>query len=108
MSLLPDSLFYFGVPQTPEARQAHYYLEVVVHIVQFCVFFMLMNRPLRSARRSRRGALVGAFAFVLLLSLTNESLQAFTPTRMFDVQDMAMDVLGGLVGLGLVLVRGAP
>ena len=106
MSLLPDSFFYFGVPRTHEARRAHYYLEVAVHIFQFGVFFMLMTRPLRSGRRSRAGALVGAFVFVLLLSLTNESLQAFTPTRMFDFEDMAMDALGGLVGLGLALARG--
>ena len=107
LSLLPDSFFYFGAPRTREARRAHYYLEIAVHIFQFGVFFLLMNRPLRSGRRSRAGALVGAFVFVLLLSLTNETLQAFTPTRMFDVEDMAMDALGGLVGLGLALVRDA-
>jgi VanZ family protein len=104
MSLLPDSFYYFGVPRTHEARQVHYYFEVAVHIFQYCIFFMLMNRALRSAHRSRAGALVGAFAFVLLLSLTNESLQAFTPTRMFDLEDMAMDTLGGLTGVGLMLV----
>jgi hypothetical protein len=33
----------------------------------------------------------------------NESVQTLTPTRMFDFADMAMDALGGLVGLGLAL-----
>jgi VanZ family protein len=107
VSLLPDSFFYFGVPRTREARRVHYYFEAAVHIFQFCVFFMLVNRPLRSAHRSRAGALVGALAAVLLLSLTNESVQALTPTRMFDLGDMAMDALGGLVGLGLAMVRDA-
>lgn len=81
-------------------------MEVMVHIVQFCVFFLLMVPALRSGHRSRAMALGGAFAAVLLLSLTNESVQTLTPTRTFDPADMAMDTLGGLMGLGLVLSRG--
>lgn len=105
LSLLPDAFFYFGVPRTRDARRVHYYFEVVVHVVQCSVFFLLMTRPLRSTTRSRAHALIGAFTSVLLLSLMNESVQAFTPTRMFDFQDMAFDALGGTVGLCLTLVR---
>lgn len=100
LSLLPE-VFFFGATATPEARRLHYYLEVLVHIFQSCVFFLLMIRALRSAGRSRITVLTGAFVAVLLLSLVNESVQAFTPTRMFDVIDMTMDALGGIVGLGL-------
>jgi VanZ family protein len=105
LSLLPDAFFYFGVPRTRDARRVHYYFEVVVHVVQCSVFFLLMTRPLRSTTRSRAHALIGAFASVLLLSLMNESVQAFAPTRMFDFQDMAFDAMGGAVGLCLTLVR---
>jgi VanZ family protein len=105
LSLLPDAFFYFGVPRTRDVRRVHYYFEVVVHVVQCSVFFLLMTRPLRSTTRSRAHALIGAFTSVLLLSLMNESVQAFTPTRMFDFQDMAFDALGGVMGLCLTLVR---
>jgi VanZ family protein len=105
LSLLPDAFFYFGVPRSRDARRVHYYFEVVVHVVQCSVFFLLMTRPLHSTLRSRAHALIGAFTSVLLLSVLNESVQAFTPTRMFDVQDMAFDALGGLVGLCLTQLR---
>jgi VanZ family protein len=106
LSLLPDAFFYFGVPRSRDARRVHYYFEVVVHVVQCAVFFLLMTRPLRSTLRSRPHAMIGAFTAVLLLSLLNESVQALTPTRMFDVQDIAFDALGGVVGLCLTLVWG--
>jgi len=104
LSLLPDSYFYFGAPQTREARRVHYYFEVATHLCQFCVFFLLMNRSARTQTRSRPVAIILSFLAVLGLSLMNESLQAFTPTRTFDLLDMAMDALGGLVGASAVVV----
>jgi VanZ family protein len=104
LSTLPE--VFFGTPRTSEGRRLHFYLEVMVHIVQFCVFFLLMIPALRSARRTRASVLGGALAAVLLLSLVNECLQTLTPTRTFDLADMAMDTLGGLLGLGLVLALG--
>jgi VanZ family protein len=92
---------YFGAPRTPQGRRLHYYLELLVHVVQFSVFFLLVLRALRAELPSRARVLGYAFAAVLLMSLLNESVQTLTPTRMFDVADMAMDALGGLVGLGL-------
>jgi VanZ family protein len=104
LSTLPE--LYLGVPKTGTARRLHYYLELVVHVFQFCVFFLLVLRALRSPGRSQVAALGLAFGAVLFLSLTNESVQTLVPTRMFDPSDMAMDAVGGLVGLGLVVVRG--
>lgn len=105
LSTLPE--MFFGKPQTGEGRRLHYYLEMVVHISQFCVFFLLMIRALRGAGRSRATVVVAAFVAVLVLSLTNESVQTLTPTRTFDLTDMVMDAVGGFVGLGLVLSRKA-
>jgi VanZ family protein len=99
LSTLPE--MYFGAPRTPQGRRLHYYLELLVHVVQFSVFFLLVLRALRAELPSRARVLGYAFAAVLLMSLLNESVQTLTPTRMFDVADMAMDALGGLVGLGL-------
>ena len=99
LSMLPE--MYFGTPSTRQGRRVHFYLEVLVHITQFCVFFVLMARALRPTLRSRAWTLAGAFAAVLVLSLTNESLQTLTPTRTFDVADMTMDVLGGFIGFGV-------
>ena len=106
LSLLPD-VFFFGTPKNDEARHLHYYIEVMVHVFQSCVFFLLILRPLRSTQRSRAAVVAAAFAALLLLSLVNESVQAFTPTRMFDFVDMTMDALGGIVGLGLALAADA-
>jgi VanZ family protein len=104
LSTLPEA--FFGKPKAGAGRRLHHYLELVVHVVQFCVFFLLMNRALRSADRSRVAVRSGALLAVLLLSLVNESIQTLTPTRTFDLTDMAVDAVGGLVGLGLVLSRG--
>lgn len=103
LSTLPE--MFFGKPQTGEGRRLHYYLEVVVHIFQFCVFFLLMIRALRAPGRSRATVVAAAFVAVLGLSLTNEWIQTLTPTRTFDLTDMVMDAVGGFVGLGLVLSR---
>jgi VanZ family protein len=101
LSALPE--MYFGTPRSGQGRRLHYYLEVTVHIFQFSVFFLLVTRALYSTLPSRARVLGYAFTAVLALSLVNESVQTLTPTRMFDFADMAMDALGGLVGLGLAL-----
>jgi VanZ family protein len=106
LSTLPE--VYFGPPPSSEGRRIHYYLEVLVHIAQFCVFFLLVIRALRRSASRREARLLGyAFVSALVLSLLNESIQTLTPTRMFDYADMAMDALGVLVGVGLVLLLDA-
>jgi VanZ family protein len=103
LSTLPE--VYFGTPQSREGRRIHYYLEVLVHICQFCVFFLLVIRALRRSAPPRQTKFLGyAYISALLLSLLNESIQTLTPTRMFDYADMAMDAVGGLAGVGLILL----
>jgi hypothetical protein len=69
-------------------------LEILVHVVQFAVFFLL----LRGALARHLSAIVAsglALVAVIGLSLLNESVQAFTVTRMFDAFDIAVDVTAG-------------
>src|SRR5262245_55143276 len=87
LSTLPEAVF--GTPQTSQGYRIHYYLEVVVHVGQFGIFFLLMLRALQSEHRSSAAIRAIALCAVVLLSLTNESLQTLTPTRMFDLADMA-------------------
>lgn len=103
-SAQPETFFFPG-SHGRHYRFLHYYLEIAVHLVEFCFFFVLVVWPLRSWGRPRVALLGVAFGAVLVLSLINESIQAFTPTRMFDVWDMIVDALGGAIGALLVVGR---
>jgi VanZ family protein len=105
LSTRPEA-FFGAAPTTREAKVVHFYLEVLVHLVQFSVFFVLMLRPLRERAWPRAAVLATAFAAVLALSFANESLQALTPTRTFDLWDMAVDAVGGVLGAAATLATG--
>lgn len=102
LSTQPETFFPFAASEGGQYRVIHYYLEIAVHLVEFCVFFLLVACPLRSQERPWVAVIWRAFGAVLILSLLNESIQTFTPTRMFDVWDMTVDALGGTVGALLV------
>lgn len=106
LSTRPESFFF---PIAPRRGQGglRLYVEIAVHLVQFCLFALLLLRPLRAngwGESTVRGA---ALAGVLGLSLLNESLQAFTPTRMFDMADVVVDATGGLIALAVARLRWA-
>jgi hypothetical protein len=69
--------------------------EILVHLVQFAVFFVLVRGALRRQGLSAFVAGGTGLAAVVTLSLLNESVQACTVTRMFDVFDIAVDVTAG-------------
>lgn len=98
LSTKPES-FFFAAVQSGQDRMIHYYLEIAVHLVEFCIFFLLVAWALHSAETPWVAVISRAFGAVLVLSMLNESIQAFTPTRMFDVGDMIVDALGGVIGL---------
>lgn len=104
LSTRPDT-FFFSESRGKQYRLIHYYLEIAVHLVEFGVFSLLVVRPLRSWALPKVAVLGSAFGATLVLSLLNESIQAFTPTRMFDVWDMTVDALGGAIGVVLVVAR---
>lgn len=104
LSTRPETFFY-SASQGGQYRVIHYYLEIAVHLVEFCIFFLLVAWPLRSQERPWIAVIWRAFGAVLVFSLLNESIQTFTPTRMFDVGDMTVDALGGAIGVLLVPLR---
>lgn len=106
LSTRPET-FFFGAAQGGQYRVIHYYVEIAVHLVEFCVFFLLVVWSLRTQERPSVAVIGRAFGAVLVLSLLNESIQAFTPTRMFDVRDMTVDALGGAIGMLLCRSRTA-
>jgi hypothetical protein len=83
--------------------------EITVHFVQVAVFFVLIRWALGRRGRSPLAAMGLSLGGVVLLSLLNESVQAFTVTRMFDVFDIAVDVTAGtamaLAGTAAHVVR---
>lgn len=83
-STRPETFFFPGT-HDGYYRFLHYYLEIAIHLVEFCIFVVLRVWPLHTWERPRVTLLGVAFGAVLVLSLVNESIQAFTPTRMFDV-----------------------
>lgn len=98
LSTRPET-FFFSPPQVRRYPMIHDYMEIAVHLVEFCVFFLLVAWPLRAQRRPWVAIISRGVGAVLVLSLLNESIQASTPTRMFDVWDMAVDALGGAIGV---------
>jgi hypothetical protein len=70
-------------------------IEIVVHATQFSVFFLLVRWALGRQRVPAFAAAPLALTAVVGLSLLNESVQAFTVSRMFDAFDMAVDVTAG-------------
>lgn len=102
LSAQPET-FFFPAAQGPQYRWIHYGMEMAVHVLEFCVFFLLVVWPLRAKKRLGVSIIAYAYGAVLVLSLLNESIQSFTPTRMFDVGDMSVDAIGGGVGALLAL-----
>jgi hypothetical protein len=70
-------------------------VEILVHMVQFSVFFLLLRWALTRRRQPAIVASCLALIAVIGLSLLNESVQTFTVTRMFDAFDIAVDVTAG-------------
>lgn len=97
--------FFFARPQGTQYQVVHHGLEIAIHLVQFGVLFLLVVRPLRSWALPKAAVLGSAFGAALVVSLLNESIQALTPTRMFDVWDMTVDALGAGIGMLLVMAR---
>lgn len=106
LSTRPEAFFAVG-PTTRQARAVHLYLEILIHLVEFSVFFLLMLPPLRERAWSQGAASIMAFAAVLALSFANESLQALTPSRTFDPWDIVVDVAGGVLGATAAVAVGS-
>jgi hypothetical protein len=88
--------FFEPVARVPHGAGLRIAMEILVHIVQFSVFFFLAQWALSRRSLSAWSAQALALSGVIALSLLNESVQAYTPTRMFDVFDITVDITAGM------------
>jgi hypothetical protein len=87
--------FFDPVAPARDEGELRLALEILVHVVQFSVFFLLLRWALGRRALSAWAAASASLMAVVVLSVLNESVQAFTVTRMFDVFDIAVDVTAG-------------
>jgi len=105
LSSRPQTFFPPFRGSNAASARLHYGAEVAVHLVEFGVFFVLATRALRFHGMRGAARLAVGFGMVVALSFANESIQAFTPTRMFDLEDVLVDAVGGIVGGCWVVTR---
>jgi VanZ family protein len=78
----------------------------VSHAAAYILLGGLMFRSLRSHWPARRLGVVAAWAAAgsILYALSDETHQLFVPGRAFQLEDLALDLSGILIGLGLFWV----
>jgi VanZ family protein len=105
---LPSS-FFFG-PRTSTAGTPRHLVQYPYHVGAFLVLAILFLRCLRATdlgaerRRAELLSLLGAVS----ISMCSELIQFWVPTRTPAARDLALDLSGALVGLGLMRVRRSP
>lgn len=72
-----------------------------VHLAQYAVMSCLAFRAFREML-PRRWAYAAAGALTVVVSWANELLQSILPDRVYDLRDVALDGIGGMLGLALV------
>jgi VanZ family protein len=72
-----------------------------IHLAQYAVMGCLAVRALGETL-PRRWAYPAAGGFVVASSWASELFQSFLPDRVYDLRDVALDGIGGLLGLALV------
>ncbi|MHC4985317.1 MAG: VanZ family protein [Planctomycetota bacterium] len=91
-----------GLGLGPMRRQAASALDVVSNVLAYMPLGLLTALAWQAhRRRGRVGAVVVAGIVGLVISLAVETLQLLSPSRVADVLDVAMNVLGAAVG-GLI------
>jgi VanZ family protein len=85
---------------------AHLVLRKLGHLTEYFVFSVLL---LRALRYNHGGLTVrhvaGSVMFVLLYAASDEFHQAFVPSRMASINDVLIDVLGGICGTLWIAVQ---
>ncbi len=77
------------------------------HVVEYAVLGALSYRALRlSSGLGRAGLLLVSSALLLAFAGADEARQALSPLRSGRLQDVALDLAGGLAGIALVACLG--
>jgi len=94
----------------PDLRLASYpeinfFIRKTAHVIQFLLFTLLLWRALRLppplALRTR-DVLACAFGTSAVLAILSEGIQLFSPMRTAQIKDVWLDLLGSVIGVGLV------
>ncbi len=78
-------------------------IEETMHFVEYSILSILIYRALSSAYQSHK-LYTMAIAITFVLGWLDEVIQYFVPSRVYDIRDVFLNVLGGCVGLGFVLM----
>lgn len=74
-----------------------------LHAGEYAVLAFLLGRALAGGGELKNAALLAAFGLSLLYGVLDELHQRFVPGRAFQLVDLALDLVGILLGLGMRL-----
>lgn len=90
---------YFAELEGPAHRLFQKYLQYPAHLGEYAVLGFLWMWPLsRRISPGKRAAWLTLGA-IMATALLDESIQRFVPTRHFALQDLLMDLAGGVMAL---------
>ncbi len=76
---------------------AHFFEYAVLGLL--AAFFINKVSMLRYMETKQKRSILFAFAYVLLVSVSDEILQIFIPERCFQISDILTDISGGALGI---------
>ena len=85
----------------------HHIFRKCCHLTEYAILALLCRNAIRRSRKNaspiwRWDEAGFALAIVLLYSASDEFHQLFVPSRTGQISDVAVDVSGGAIGLGLL------
>lgn len=92
-------------------EELHYAFRKCCHMMEFGVLAVLAWRAIRQPKRNdlrpwRWDEAGLSLAIVLLYAASDELHQVFIPSRTGQISDVAVDVIGGTIGLTLLWLAG--
>ena len=75
------------------------------HILEYGMLGLASGFAFFDSHRVVRGVLI-SLAFCIAISVVDQIVKIFVPIRHFDVTDIPFDVIGSLIGIGLITAIG--
>ena len=75
------------------------------HILEYGMLGLASGFAFFDSHRVVRGVLI-SLAFCIAISVVDQVVKIFVPIRHFDVTDIPFDVIGSLIGIGLITAIG--
>lgn len=76
----------------------------LAHVFEFAVLAVLVGRAVLEGEDIRSRAATPIFLFSVSYGVFDELHQSWIPERAFQVFDLGLDILGIMIGLGLILL----